>query len=188
MLIVKIFERGPHDVRPRFGRAPRQAVRFVLDPQRHQLVPGGMEFDLVDSPAKTVVRPQNGWISIGLISERNYAGRADQRAEFFQPLEAPFAPFANDGLFERDVGGERVVVLKRRGLVFDLMRLGSRHRRSGFRIADGRTRFKRGHGVAPYRWLCPKRGTDPGPAAIPSSFVRQVRGQSPFLGKASCRP
>ena len=149
LLIEQIFQRGPHDMRPRLGGPPRQGVRFVLHADRHQLVPGGMELDFVDPPSETVVRAQDGGKPVGLETQRDHLGRADQRAKAFEPLYSPLAPLADHSLFEGNIQRERVVVLQGGGLVFDNVRLMCAGGRLWLQIVQGRPGISRGHGVAP---------------------------------------
>ena len=83
LLVEEEFEGCADDVRTGFRRTPRQRVRFVLDAERHQLVPGGMELDFVDPPAEAVVRAEDGREAVGLKAEPDDAGRADESPKRF---------------------------------------------------------------------------------------------------------
>ena len=47
---------------------PWERVESVPDGVAHQLVPGRMELDLVDSVAVTVVCAELGWVAVGVSS------------------------------------------------------------------------------------------------------------------------
>ena len=107
-----------------------------------------MELDFVDPPAEAVMRAKDGRKAVGLKAEPDHAGRADDCPKAIQPLEAPLAPFADDRLFEGGIRLERVVVLECRRLIFDDVRLVSRHRLR-LDVADARTGIESGHDGPP---------------------------------------
>ena len=63
------------------GLAPGRGVQAVADADPHQLVPGGVELDLVDAVAVAVVGAQLGRVLVGLDAPADRLPRAADRAE-----------------------------------------------------------------------------------------------------------
>src|ERR1044072_5475804 len=125
--------RGPGDMcaGPRF--APRRRVQPVIDPDPHQLVPGDVELDLVDSVAVAVVSAQLRLLLVCFEAPAARLARAADRAQLFGLALSPLAALAAQRLDQRPIGIEGVVVLQRRWLVEDLVcargaALDGRHR------------------------------------------------------------
>src|SRR5581483_11992902 len=110
------------DVRPGTRLAPRPAVQPVRDGDRHQLVPGGVERDLVDAVAEAVVRAQLGGMPVRLEAPRDRLLRSGEDAQSAERALVPARPFAANPLEQRDVLRRDVVAGERRGLVQDLVR------------------------------------------------------------------
>ena len=102
---------------------PRRGVQAVADRDAHQLVVGGVVLDLVDAMAVAVVGVQDRPVAVGQLAPALRLRRAGQRAEFGDLVEAPLAALADQRLDEHRRGG-RVVVLQRRDLVGDDVRIG----------------------------------------------------------------
>ena len=85
-------------------------------PSAHQPVPGGMELDLVDALAETVVRAQDRRVFVRSRAPRQRLA-AELRAERDHPRLAPAAALAAQRLGQRAVLREEVVALERRRLV-----------------------------------------------------------------------
>ena len=106
------------DVCPRAGLSPGTGVEAVADGDRHQLVVGGVEVDLVDP----VARSGRGSAGVGgwrFACSPKWAdvGAADDPPERAQLGAGVVAALALDRLDQGPVGGEDVVVLQRRRLV-----------------------------------------------------------------------
>ena len=113
--------RRPRDVGAGTGFAPGRGVQAVADPDSHQLMPGGVELDLVDPVAVAVVGAQLGLSLVGLHSPLDRLARAADRPQLARAALGPLAALAPQRLLQRLVGVEGVVVLQRRGLVEDFM-------------------------------------------------------------------
>ena len=87
-----------------------------------------MVLDLVDAVAVAIEGAQLGRVLVGLHApgDRFAAG---EPADAVQPLDCPVCAFTANGVGERVVGAEEVVVDERRGLVEDLVR--ARHALDG---------------------------------------------------------
>ena len=96
--------------------APGRSMQRVLDAEPEQLVPGGVELDLVDPVAEAVVGAQLRRV---LVREPSPFERlaAEQLAEPAQRLVRPAGALARDRLDERPVLAVEVVALERRRLV-----------------------------------------------------------------------
>ena len=71
---------------------PRRGVQAVADGDRHQLVVGGVVFDLVDAVAVAVVGVQDRLVAVGQFAPALRLRAARQRAEFGDLVEAPLPP------------------------------------------------------------------------------------------------
>ena len=98
----------------------------MLDRHAQQLVPGGVELDLVDAVAVAVVGAELRRVLVGEGAEALGALAAGQRADRGDPLLGPVGALAAHRLDQRPVGLEEVVVDQRRRLVGDLVVAGSR--------------------------------------------------------------
>ncbi len=127
-------QRRPGDVGARAGLAPGQRVEAVGDPDRHQLVPGAVEDDLVDPMAEAVVGAQLGPLLVGLEAEADDPLGAAQLAQLANAALGPAGPLALQGLAQRAVLLEGVEALQRGWLVD--------HRMGG----AGASVLDRGHG------------------------------------------
>ena len=96
-------------------------MHLLGDRAAHQLVPGGMERDLVDPVAEAVVAAQHRRVLVGLLAEPEGRGLAEPGAEPREPGLAPVAALARHRLAQRRVLLEQIVVLERRRLVQDLV-------------------------------------------------------------------
>ena len=112
---------GAGDVGAGPGLAPGRGVQAVADADPHQLVPGGVELDLVDAVAVAVVGAQLGLVLVGLGAPADRLPRAADRAQLARFALGPLGALAPQRLDQRPVGVEGVVVLQRRGLVEDLV-------------------------------------------------------------------
>ena len=107
--------RRPGDVGARLRVAPRQGVEAEPDPDLHQLVPGGMELDLVDAVAEAVVGAELRRVLVGLATPALGERAAGERADLARGVgSAQSGALAPDRLGQRPVGLEDVVVLERR--------------------------------------------------------------------------
>src|SRR5438034_4841639 len=109
--------RGPGRVRSWPRLAPRQGVEPVTDRDLHQLMPGGVELDLVEALAETVVTPQMRGMRVRLVSPVDRALSAREPAEIVNEVVRPGAAFALQRLAQDGVGLEEVVVDEGRRLV-----------------------------------------------------------------------
>src|SRR3954464_9007807 len=91
----------------------------------HQLMPGGVELDLVDAMAIAVMRAQDGRVRVGRNAPLQRLGAAGPAAEVGQTLLVGGGAVPAYTLDERGIGGEHVVVDKRWWLVEHLV--SSRH-------------------------------------------------------------
>ena len=97
--------------------ASRAASAARWRPRRQQLVPGGVELDLVDAVAVAVVGLQLRRVLVRLEAELDGAGAAAELAHGGDPVLGPVGALAIDGLLQHRFGLEQVVVDQRRGLV-----------------------------------------------------------------------
>ncbi len=134
---------GPDDVDAGSGIDPGQSVDLLGDRPAHQLVPGGMELDLVDPVAEAVVAVQHRRVLVGLLAEPERRGLAEPGAEAREPVLAPAAALAGHGLAQRRVLLEQVGVLERRRLVQNLVG-GESDRLRPHAISPRRERATRG--------------------------------------------
>lgn len=102
---------------------PGRGVQTVCDRGAHQLVVGGVELDLVDAVTDAVVGVQHGAVAVGELTPALSLRASRERAQRGDLVEAPLPAFANQRLDEHRRGG-RVVVLERRDLVGDDVRVG----------------------------------------------------------------
>jgi hypothetical protein len=96
-------------------------VQLVLGGERHELVVGGVEVDLVDAVAEAVDRPQLRRMLVGLVAPGRQRRAAPDAADLGAALARPAAALAVERLDERDVRGEQVEVRERDRLVGDLV-------------------------------------------------------------------
>src|SRR5947199_6478 len=101
--------------------APGPRARLVADGEAQELVPGGVELDLVDAVAVAVVGTEDGRIGVRLHApaERLAAGELAERPH---PLLRPGGPLAAEALGQGAVRGKEVVALEGWRLVQDLVR------------------------------------------------------------------
>src|SRR5258708_29742034 len=104
-------------MRPRTWLAPREGVEPVADGPLGQPVPGGMELDLVDPVAETIVRPQHRRMGVGLEAPVDRLLRARETPQLADHVGGPRRAFPLEGFAKRRVGLEEVVVDERRWLV-----------------------------------------------------------------------
>jgi hypothetical protein len=98
-------------------------VQPLADPDPHQLVPGGVELDLVDAAAEAVVGAEGRLSLVRLEPPADHLGGAADGPEFPAALLSPAGPLAAQRLAQWAVGLEGVEILQRRRLVEDLMGL-----------------------------------------------------------------
>jgi hypothetical protein len=100
-------------------------VEFVLDRDRHQLVPGRVEVDGVDAVPVAVVGLQPRRVLVCLRAERLQPLAAGQGPDRGDPLLVPIGALTPHGLDQHPVRSEDVVVDQRRRLVRHLVGTGS---------------------------------------------------------------
>ena len=113
---------APGDMRADAGLAPGQRVQLVGDARPEQLVPGGVELDLVDAVA---VGTQLRRVLVGEPPKLDRALGTGERADLGDPLLGPVGAFAPHRLDQRAVGLEDVVVRQWGRLVGDLVGQGA---------------------------------------------------------------
>ena len=120
-----VFHLADHQVacRPQHLRAfavqPRRGVRAVADRQGQQRVPGGMEFNLVDAMALTVVVLQRGRVAVGEARQIERFATPQQRAQQLQRSRAGRATLRLHGFAQGRIGQVQVEVFQRRhGVVY----------------------------------------------------------------------
>ena len=124
------------------GRGSRQGSEWssCSTAEPHQLVPGGVELDLVDAVAVAVVGAQLRRVLVGLRAPASMRrAAAGDRADRGDPLLGPVGALAPHRLDQRPVGLEDVVVDQRRRLVDDLVGCRSRALDGCHRRADSGT-------------------------------------------------
>ena len=84
------------------GVVPRQRVQLVLGRERHELVVGGVELDLVDAVAVAVVGDQLRRVLVGLTPPRERLAAPDA-ADLAHAVARPAAALSLQPLRERDV-------------------------------------------------------------------------------------
>jgi hypothetical protein len=99
-------------------------VQAGLDRDLHQLVPRGVEVDLVEPVAEPVVRLQDRRVLVGLEAPREQLGAADARSEGSRVGLGEPAALAMKRLAEGRVAIEGVVADERRDLIQHLVRRG----------------------------------------------------------------
>src|SRR3954464_14282153 len=104
----------PRDVRAVAVARPGQRVHALLGGQRHELVVGGVELDLVDAVAVAVEDLQPRRALLGQAAPLPGRAGAPGAAGLGAALAPGAAALALERLDERDVGREQVVVLQRR--------------------------------------------------------------------------
>jgi len=101
---------------------PRQGVQAVGDVDVHELVPGGVELDLVDAVAEAVVGAQLRRVLVGEPAELDRLAAARDRPDRADRVHGEVAALPRDRLDEGPVRLEDVVVLERGRLIRDLVR------------------------------------------------------------------
>ncbi len=146
-------ERRPRHVGAGPRLAPGEGVEPVLDPERHQRVPGGVEFHLVDPVAVAVVRPQDRRMLVRLESPGDRLPPAHDLPERPRPALGPLRSLAPQRLGQDRVGGEEVDVLEGRRLVEDgvggVSGHGGRIPRRSARAGETRHLHQRYHSLRP---------------------------------------
>src|SRR2546423_13885428 len=99
------------------GLAPRQRVNLMLDREAEQLVPVGMELDLVDAVAEAIVRPKPRRVLVRQCPQAPDLGATRQLPDRAQPVARRVAAFATDRLDQRQIGLIGAVVGPPGGLV-----------------------------------------------------------------------
>ncbi len=118
---------------------PRGGVQSVADRHRHQLVVGGVVFDLVDAVAVAVVGVQDWLVSVGQLAPALRLRATGECAELSDLVEAPLPTLPDERLGQH--GRRRgVEVLQLRDLIGDDVRIGHA---SILQIFDSRTRCVR---------------------------------------------
>ena len=82
-------QRGAGDVRRGLGAPPRQRVQLVLHAHPHQVVPCGVELDLVDAVAVAVVRAEDRLVLVSQTSPELLWNAADELAQARRRARAP---------------------------------------------------------------------------------------------------
>ena len=109
-----------HYMRTRPVVSPRRGMQSVFDRQSHQLVIRGVELDLVDTVAVTVMSPQDRAIALSQLAPALGLPRPGDRADGRHVVHAPLPALADQRLDEHRRRGW-VVLLQRRHLVADDM-------------------------------------------------------------------
>jgi glucose/arabinose dehydrogenase len=151
-LIQDRVQRRARDLRPGARLAPRQRVHGVLHRERHQRVPGGVEFDLVDPVPEAVEGRELGRMAVGVAPERERGGLAHRGAVGAHAVGGPAAALAREALAERAVDVEQVHVLERRRLVLD--RVGRPVQIGRVEVLHTPYRTAMFRTVARWRWIC----------------------------------
>ncbi len=89
----------------------------MTDGHLHQPVPRGMELDLIDPVAETIVGPQHGRVGVGLKPPVDRLLRTGETAQLADHVLCPRATFPLERLAQRRVRLEEVVVDERRRLI-----------------------------------------------------------------------
>lgn len=100
----------------RLGVGPGVGVHAGANSDSHQLVPGGVELDLVDALPEAVEGPERGRVLVGQAPELDRLASAEP-AERGALVRAGCAALAQERLHERAGLREEVVALERRRLV-----------------------------------------------------------------------
>ena len=123
-LVVHVLQRRAHDVCAGLRVRPGRAVNPGLQRMRHQPVVVLVVGDLIDAVALPVEGLQLGLVGVGAVAPGDDLLTTGARAVRAQRFDAPFAALALDGLDQRGVALEGVVVLQRWRLIGDLVRGG----------------------------------------------------------------
>jgi hypothetical protein len=94
--------------------APRKSVQPVADPDPHQLVPRGVELDLVDPVPVPVVGSKHRLVLVRLEAPADRLRASRDLTDRQRALLGPLGPLAAKRLDERPVLPEDVVILERR--------------------------------------------------------------------------
>ena len=109
------------DVGARLRVAPGRGVQAVRDPDPHQLVPGGVELDLVDPVAEAVVGAELRRVLVRLDAPADRPRRPQRAPSSRASSSAQSAPSRRSASTSSRVVREDVVALQRRRLVEDLV-------------------------------------------------------------------
>ena len=113
-------------MRARLFLAPGQRVHGMADGQRHQVMPGGVVVDPVDTVAEAVVGAELGRVPVGEPGPLADLGAADPLAQRHRAVVAFRLPegtaLALQRLDQRPVAQEQVTVRHLRGLVLHPVR------------------------------------------------------------------
>ena len=93
----------------------------MADAEAHQLVPGGVELDLVDPVAVAIVGAELRRVLVRLPAQLDHVGASGDLAGLGDPLLGPAGALPAHGLGHHPVRLEDVVVHQRRRLVGDLV-------------------------------------------------------------------
>src|SRR5579883_680890 len=96
---------------------PRQAGDAGFHGEAHQVMPGGVELDLIAPPPEAVVRVQHGRILVRERTPLDGLGGAYPAAELVEQGASPCRMLTNDGLAQVAIGREQIVIRQRRRLV-----------------------------------------------------------------------
>jgi hypothetical protein len=100
------------------------------DHQRHQLVPGRMEFDFVDAVPAAVEGDQARAVGVGQARQVEHLRAAQVGAERIEPIKRPLRTLARQALAQRRVAAQQVHAAKGRRLVEDFVGVELVHRGS----------------------------------------------------------
>ena len=111
---------GTHHVRTRAVVSPRRGMQSVFDRHSHQLVIGGVELDLIDAVAESIVSAQDRPVALSQLAPALRLPGAGDRADRGHVVQTPLPALADQRLDENR-RRSRVVLLQRRHLVTDDM-------------------------------------------------------------------
>jgi len=92
-------------------------MQALSDRNRHQLMPGGMELDLVAPAPVTVETMQDRRIAIGERAEREHFGLSQALAEIGESSRRPLSALADDRRPQHRISLEKIITGQRRRLV-----------------------------------------------------------------------
>ncbi len=92
------------------GVVPGEAGYFVLDRERHQVVIGGVEFDLIDAHAMAVKGAQFRAVPVGGVRLLESLGGTGDFAERRQPVLGPAGPFPRDAFAQGRIIVPKILV------------------------------------------------------------------------------
>jgi hypothetical protein len=76
-----------------------------------------MKINLIHAVTEAIVSAQCGRMTVRLLPQTQGLGASHQGAEFADRAFGPGGAFASQGLLQRHVGGEEIVVFERRRLI-----------------------------------------------------------------------